>query len=100
MTTVQEAAARAANELRAVLARPHSDEYRRNALIGAKVAVARAMADTTLDPATTPYGRRKFHATLPGYEARAAACRSLPDTYGDLLAVLDRLAVEPLAAVA
>lgn len=92
MTSVQEAAARAAAELRTVLAEPHSEEYRRNALAGAKVAVARAMADATLDPATTPGARRRFHATKPGHEERTTAYRSLPDTDGELLHVLDRMA--------
>lgn len=98
MSTVQEAAARAANELRAVLTMPHSPEFRVNALIGARVAVARAIADSGLDPATTPGARRRFHATSPGYDARMAAYRSLPNTYGELLTVLDALAAQPVAA--
>jgi hypothetical protein len=100
--TVPDAAARAAAELRAVLARPgHSEEYRRNMLAGAKVAVARAIADATLDPATKPGARRRFHATAPGFLARMEAYKSLPDTYPELLAVLDSLAgARPVAVAA
>lgn len=92
MTTIPDVAAWAAAELRAIQAEPHSEEYRRNALAGAKVAVARAMVDAELDPATTPGARRRFHATMPGWEARQAAYRSLPDTRDELLDVLDRMA--------
>src|SRR5436190_7392437 len=98
MTSIHEAAARAAAELRTVLASPHSEEFRRNALAGAKVAVARALADADLDPATTPGARRRFHATTPGYLARTAAFRELPDTYAELLTALDALAAQPVAA--
>lgn len=91
--SVSECAARAANDLRAVLASPHSAEFRRNALAGAKVAVARALVDADLDPAMSRSARRRFHATAPGYLARTAAFRKLPDTYAELLTVLDALAV-------
>lgn len=98
MSTVADVAARAANDLRTVLASPHSDEFRRNALVRAKVAVARALADAELDPGTTPGARRRFHATTPGFLARMAAFRELPDTDAELLATLDALAAQPVAA--
>jgi hypothetical protein len=98
MTSVHETAARAAAELRTVLASPHSEEFRRNALAGAKVAVARALVDAGLDPATTHSARRRFHATNPGFLARMAAFRELPDTDAELLATLDALAAQPVAA--
>src|SRR5436190_20651808 len=98
MSTVADVAARAATDLRTVMASPHSAEFRRNALVRAKVAVARALADADLDPAVSRSARRRFHATTPGYLARMAAYRELPDTYAELLSVLDALAAQPVAA--
>lgn len=101
--TIDETCARVADELRAVLAVPHSDEFRRNTLSGAKVAISRALVDADLDqitPAMSRYARRRFHATNPGYAARIAAYQRLPETYGELLTWLDARVAPALAEVA
>jgi hypothetical protein len=96
--TVAEAAQCAADDLRSVLAAPHSDEFRRNAVTAARVSVAKAMADAQLDPGVSRSARRRFHATNPGFLARMAAYHELPDTHDELLAVLDAMALTARAA--